>query len=108
MVMKEEKRCLPRLPLDVEVNCSGRAIARSKDISEGGLCLISDEELKMDVYITLLFHIPPNDELVNAYGKVMWYKKVSEHLFETGINFWDIDETDLEKIKTYFKDDISK
>jgi len=100
--MDTEKRQLPRLPLDVEVNYSSRAIARSKDISEGGICLISEEELQTEDYLTLVFHIPPSDEKVEAYGKVMWSKKASEHLFESGINFWDIDETDLEKIRSYF------
>ncbi len=105
--MDIEKRRIPRLPLDVEVNYSGRAIARSKDISEGGICLISEEELIPEDYITLIFHLPPTDEQIKAYGKVMWSNKVSEHLFETGINFWDIDEMDLEKIKTYFIEDVS-
>ena len=88
--MNTEKRRLPRLPLDVEVNYLGKAFAHSKDISEGGLCLISEEALKPGDFITLLFHLPPDGEKISAYGKVMWNKKVSENMFESGVNFWDI------------------
>ena len=46
MTQGEEKREFPRLPLDVRVNFMENAFAKSKDISSGGICLISEEALE--------------------------------------------------------------
>ena len=102
MTTESEKRKAPRLPLDVEVNSTQNALARSKNISEGGLCLISENAMENGKIYNLLFHMPVSEEPVQALGKVVRVEKVSEHFYEYGITFWEIKETDREKIRAYF------
>ncbi len=98
----DNKRKCPRLPLDVEVNFSQKAIARSKDISEGGICLITEEELEKDKIYTLVFNLPTGKP-IKCFGKIAWSKQATEHLFEQGALFWEIDSSDKKKIQDYFE-----
>ncbi len=86
----------------MEVNFSQNAIAQSKDISEGGICLITEEELEKDKIYTLVFKLP-TDVSIKCFGKIVWSKQASEHLFEQGVVFWDIDSSDQKKIQDYFE-----
>ena len=100
--MSEENRKYPRIPLDVRVNCDFNAIAHTKDISEGGICLITDVKLDEDNFIQLDFILPEQSEEIRAYGKVMWSRKATKNLFENGVNFWEIQDTDKVKIQDFF------
>lgn len=104
MSIESDKRNFPRLPLDVEVNYSGKGIARSKDVSEGGIRILTDEPMELSKICTLVFHIPTTGEKIQCFGKVVWTEQVSDHLHENGINFWDIDVASRQKISNYFKE----
>ena len=99
--MSEDKRKHPRIPLDVVVNFSTNAIARSKNLSESGICLIHDEELDINKIQSFSFFIPDTNERIKAFARIKWTKKVSPHLFESGLEFWDIEDDDLAKIKKF-------
>ena len=101
--MGEEKRRNPRVPLDVRVNCTFNAIAYAKDISEGGICLITESALEMNRILTLSFLLPEHEEALQCFGKVMWSRQATEHLFETGISFWDIKKECKEAIADYVR-----
>lgn len=100
--MTENLRKSPRLPLDVDVDYKGRAMARSKNISREGICLISEDEPEAGRILNLQFHLPGQEEPVSAYAKVMWVNQPSEHLYEYGLKFWDIDGDDEKKLTAYF------
>jgi len=97
-----ESREFPRLPLDVQVNYKENAFAKSKDISSGGICLITEEALEMGKIYKLAFSFPGETELLESLGKAMWSKSASEHLHETGLSFWDIAKELQKKIDNYF------
>ena len=99
----EEKRKSPRLPLDVQVNYQGNAFAKSKDISSGGICLITEEALEEKKIYKLAFSFPGEKELLESFGKVMWSRQATEHLYESGLSFWDIEKNLQEKIDNYFE-----
>lgn len=98
----EDKRKSPRLPLDVQVNYQGNAFAKSKDISSGGICLITDEALEEKKIYTLVFSFPGEAERLECFGKVAWTKQASEHMYESGLSFWDIGKDLQKKIDGYF------
>ncbi len=93
----------PRIPLDVEVNCDGNKFVYSKNISESGIALISDQELAQGQFIRLQFFLPGIKESINAHGKVVRSEAVSENFFEIGVSFWDIEEEDRELLKNFFQ-----
>ena len=66
--------------------------AHARDISEGGLCLVGKIELKIGKMLDLRFTLPDTTDRIHAFGKVARSKKLSDHLYEMGITFWDIEE----------------
>ena len=99
--MAEEQRRSPRISLEVRVNYDFNAIAFSKDISEGGICLITEQALEEGKMLNLMFQLPGRALPFETFGKVMWSRKASENLYEDGISFWDIKETIRLEIKQY-------
>lgn len=98
----DEKRQCPRLPLDVQVNYKENAFAKSKDISSGGICLITEESLEEGKIYKLSFAFPGESERLECLGKVMWSIQASEHLHEAGLSFWNIESSLRIMIDKYF------
>lgn len=101
--MGTEQRAFPRLPLDVEVGFQGRAMARSRNISKEGICLIAEERPEVGKILNLNFFLPGTAAPVQAYARVMWVKEASEHYCEFGLKFWEIDEDDEKRLNEYFE-----
>lgn len=97
-----DKRQFPRLPLDVQVNYKENAFAKSKDISSGGICLITEESLEKGKIYKLSFAFPGESDRLECLGKVQWSKPASEHMHEAGLSFWNIEEPLQKKINKYF------
>ena len=102
MTEKKHIERAPRLSLDVEVNFGGRGIAHSKNISKTGILLITEIELTVGNYIQMKFFLPNSDTEVNAHGKVVRSEAVSDCYFESGINFWNIEDEDNELLDAFF------
>ena len=99
--MAENQRRSPRVPIDVRVNYDFNAIAHSKDISDGGICLITEQPLAEGKMIALVFQLPGVAQPIESVGKVMWSRKATEHLHESGVSFWDIKEKEHFEIKRF-------
>lgn len=97
----EEKRRHPRIPLDVTVNDEASAFGHTKNISEGGLCIITEDEQEVGKYLQLEIRLPEVDSGIRAIYKVMWVRKASEHYYESGLSVWDIKNEDMAKIRAY-------
>lgn len=104
--MSKDNRKAPRIPLDVEVNYSSSGIAHTRDISEGGIGLITENELEAGSYLNLVFTLPYRNHKVEAIGKVIHCRKASEHYYQSGLTFWQIEDTDLDILKLFFADQI--
>lgn len=98
----DDKRKFPRLPLEVQVNYKENGFANSKDISSGGICLITEEALEKGKIYKLSFTFPGESDRFDCLGKVMRSKQASEHLHEAGLSFWDIEKSLQKKIDSYF------
>lgn len=101
--MSEDQRRAPRIPLDVSVNYDYSAIAHSKDISESGICLITEHVLDEGKMLHLGFSLPGRERPIECFGKVMWSRKATEHLYQSGVSFWDIKEKEQTEIKKILK-----
>ncbi|MBT3275994.1 MAG: PilZ domain-containing protein [Spirochaetales bacterium] len=99
--MAENQRCSPRIVLDVRVNYDFNAIAHSKDISEGGICLITEQSVEEQKMLNLVFQLPARFRPIESVGKVMWCRKAIEYLFEIGVSFWDIKDAEQLEIQEY-------
>jgi Tfp pilus assembly protein PilZ len=98
-------RKFPRKSLDVVVNCSDNAIARAKDLSKGGIGLITEKPLQAGSFIKLQFVLPNTTEKIGVFGKVVWCKLVSPHLYESGVEFWQIDDLVMNILDKYLEEE---
>ena len=101
--MGEEQRRSPRRSLDVEVNFAFNAIAHTKDISTGGICLITEQKLEENKLFRLNFILPDATEPIELYGKVVWSRPAGEHHHESGISFWKVDAQAAEQLEDFLK-----
>ena len=93
----------PRIPLDVQVNCDGNKFLYSKNLSETGIALLSDIDFPLNKIIQMKFFLPGEGGEVSAFGKVVRTAEASEHFFEIGISFWDIEDDDRKILEDFFK-----
>jgi c-di-GMP-binding flagellar brake protein YcgR len=97
---KIEKRKHTRVRLVSLVDYSGTTKAKSKDISENGICIISDRVFSSGT--PLLLAIPLNSKgVVRAIAKAVWNKECSPSYYENGLEFSSISKHDRQKIATY-------
>lgn len=108
-----ERRKFPRLNVaEVMVNwrkeTSLDCMAKTKNICEGGLCLVLDKHDTVNIgdILQLEFRLPKG-EVIYTKGKVAWaetveviYNKIETYL-EAGIEFFDISPRDREMISRF-------
>ena len=104
--MSDEHRQWPRRSLDVKVNYDFNAIAHVKDISFGGICLITDQQLPEGKMFTLQFTFPNDLEPVELHGRVQWSRPGGEHLFENGMSFWRVDAETEKRLIDYLNEPV--
>lgn len=96
-----EGRRFPRLSTDIDVVYSsiGKTAPETanhvKDISEGGICLITYEDVPIGTVLTLKMVLPETNGPIQVKGKVVWKNKftidsVSAPRYDVGVQFIDI------------------
>jgi c-di-GMP-binding flagellar brake protein YcgR len=96
--MHDSRRRHPRIDLSVVVNCDKTYTAQSKDISEGGMCLVADERMESGRMLDLRFYLPNSSNELHAFGKVQWCRSSAHGGFEVGVSFWNIAEEDKKSL----------
>ncbi|MBN1410284.1 MAG: PilZ domain-containing protein [Spirochaetales bacterium] len=105
-----KKRHYHRLLLvtDVEYNTEDAGSmekSRSKDISQGGICITTSEKpLPMGKICNLRISMPESKEQIIVKGRVMWnreYETGAVKLYDNGLEFIDLEEEFAEIIKEY-------
>jgi c-di-GMP-binding flagellar brake protein YcgR len=107
----EEKRRYPRICCNFEVEYSRSDddscqiyTTSSRDISRGGIRFISLEELPMGQCLKMRFTSLDDEQIIFATGRVVWIDKFvvgdinSSTAYETGVEFFDLDETAAEQL----------
>ena len=74
-------------------------MGRTLNVSETGICLETHFEIK-PAY-NLLLTIALEDDLVEVKGKVAYCRPGSDDMFETGVEFTDMDNKEKEVYKKY-------
>lgn len=105
--MSEDQRRWPRRSLDVTVNFAFNAIAHVKDISYGGICLITERELPEGKMFQFSFSFPGDEEPVALHGKTVWSRPAGNHVYENGIRFWRVDAEAEQRLIAYLQEPYS-
>lgn len=110
---EKERRKSPRFNATLEVkyqllkNPKPTPPAKSKNISEGGICISAYEMLPTNSLIHLDIVIPTSNQPITIKGRVAWREEVStidedgRRTFLTGIEFFDLDKHQKENLLNY-------
>ena len=102
----KERRKHKRTEIDILVNYSKKAKVLTKNISEAGMCILSDSPFIQGTILNLRFYLLGKEE-IKVYGKVIWNREIDPGIYENGIEFWNINNKDKETIKKYINDKVS-
>ncbi|MBN1700239.1 MAG: PilZ domain-containing protein [Spirochaetales bacterium] len=76
--------------------------AKTKDVSEGGICLFTEEPVEAGKNMSLAFFFPDSDcKTIKAWCEVKWCKKIEESVYMVGIEFLEIDDYYRKKIRDF-------
>jgi Tfp pilus assembly protein PilZ len=107
----EEKRKYSRAPLSTLIDYHGDVKAKAKNISEGGLCLISTYPFSTGTPLFLAFLLPDIGAL-NIIGKIIRCRPVKPGIYECGVKFMSLFLLDRQRIQKYvfskLKDDADR
>lgn len=113
--MFEEKRKYPRLSMNVRVDWEkkdgktvkdGGGSGITKNISEGGICLIVYDKVEVGHALRLKIELPTK-KTIESVGKIVWVKefeivgKPNEMRYDIGIEFSEIEPRDRNEIKSF-------
>lgn len=113
----KERRKYARLEATVEVKYTvigkpGTIEVFSKNISAGGLCITTSEEIVSDTPLQLEIWIPDLKDPIRALARVVWQRKFeaasekSDLYFDTGIEFTGISDFDRFNLNRYVLNNI--
>jgi c-di-GMP-binding flagellar brake protein YcgR len=87
--------------IDETVQTVAQGMGRTLNLSEDGILL--ETHVPIDPKHTVALAIGLEDDLINIKGKVVFSMAGGEKQIETGIEFIDTDEAELEILKKYIK-----
>jgi len=104
-----ENRRSPRVDLTVIIDCmdfieSVKIKAKSKNISQTGICITTQKSLPKGRHVDLLFNLPA-DIHIKAIAEVKWSYKIEANYYANGLAFSDIKEQDVKKIEKYIEEE---
>lgn len=77
----------PLTPID------GRQVARTEDVSAGGICVTLPEAIPVGTALRIQIHVPPTDRTIQMEGVGVRCRPLSRG-FEVGVRFTRIDPAD--------------
>ena len=113
MEKREEKRRFPRFNLLVDVLVSKRATSEreklliTKNISQGGACIIAYEELKELDILDLKIFLPEDDKPIKVTARVAWVREIviggteQAKRYDVGVEFIGVDNEIMNKLNRY-------
>jgi Tfp pilus assembly protein PilZ len=119
MDSNEDRRKFPRFNLLVDVAVTKHAssgkeeVFPSKNISQGGVCLITLEQPTMGEVVDLKIRLPGIKDEIKIMGKVVWINGISlsaaqkAKRFEVGMEFVGLSDEIFEKIQKYLYNNLN-
>ncbi|MDD5347871.1 MAG: PilZ domain-containing protein [Candidatus Omnitrophica bacterium] len=116
----EDRRRFARFNLLVDVAVSKRDATESekvlstKNISQGGVCVVSCEEYRIGDLLNVRLRLPDVDGNIDAIGKVVWVKPWETGIgpqsrrFDIGLEFIGVNDSLYAKIHKYLFNKVER
>jgi hypothetical protein len=111
-------RAFPRLDLSCDIQYSyvgggmpqgdekANVLSKSKDLSQGGICMMSTTPLVKGTILSLKFKLHSSDKVLNVIGKVVWTQAFSignQMGYDNGIEFIKVSDEDKKIIDKFLE-----
>jgi c-di-GMP-binding flagellar brake protein YcgR len=112
--MSRERRSFARLYVGVEANYKPTESPEAEktvlvqDISLSGVRFISNEVLSENMELNFTLNIPDIPQPLSTMGKVVWQKKFSDSYYDTGIDFFDLEESAKQALTLYINRSLGR
>lgn len=94
--------------MDAQIACSVRDdLDRSltgvmmQNLSMGGCFITTDRDLPQDGDLTVSLELPELDRVLRISGTIVWRRSLSDGRAGVGIQFFEIQESDLDLLRLY-------
>jgi hypothetical protein len=96
-----ERRGGPRVEIKMIVNQLGEA----KNLSEGGMCMLSHSPFALGSPTNVEFVLPGQADPIRCWGEIVWNRTLPEGVgYEAGLRFISISRMDRGRIADYIKE----
>lgn len=102
-----ENRDYKRADLITEIDYYSDTKARAKNISESGICMITQSFLSKGLPLILKFNLSDNG-CINVIGKVVRCHAIKPDVFECALKFTSISIMDQQKIREYVYEQLKE
>lgn len=116
--MFKEKRTFPRVNIPCKISCifGERLLVfknHTENISATGIRIILQEKLSVSTMVDLELFLSDREGHLKCKGQIVWIREISPtgtepHLFDTGIKFIDVNDSEREELKKFVNAIISK
>lgn len=110
----EERRRYPRIPIKAEIEYlefettdAELLVTASRNISAGGVCIITFKKFALGTVLALRLKLPGVDRGLSVRGRVVWINQLGieekkiDTIFEVGIEFSHVEGEDARAIQEY-------
>jgi Tfp pilus assembly protein PilZ len=87
----KDKRAFPRFPISIRVTlmdpylCGQIIVAQTKDISVGGVGIITENKLTAGSELNICLYMSDNGEEINLKGKAVWITAIDSERYRVGV-----------------------
>jgi len=104
--IRQFKRIDYRTDIDISVSDDKRETSQTMDISEGGVCFVSENQLETDRLVSIGLRLPNARRSFNVKGRVAWRKNIEEgpvSKYKIGLEFVGLESKDRTKLSKFIK-----
>ena len=97
------RRFIYKLEIKIAAAENQHYLGQTVDISEGGICFISEKLFKTDALVNISLKLEKSDKPLHLRGRVAWIKDIVENKYKTGIEFISLKNKDHRILTKFIK-----
>ncbi len=100
------KRVDYRTDIDISLSKGKKDVSETLDISEGGICFVSDKQIETDKLVSIGLRLPKIKKPLDIKGRVAWRKSMEEgpvNKYKIGLEFVGLEAKDKAKLSSFIK-----
>jgi len=105
-MLRTEKRHNGQTILSIRTKLTIESVGPTLNISAGGMCMLTSEQLRGGLRLSLTFNLPDDTVPITCKGQVVSCKPstIDPELFEVGLQFTEVGDKDRARVLQFVKE----